>query len=113
MKKSDPSVAGSKRCESDNMKMMDARIAAGTEYFYGFSVYLPSTWELSEEEDILFQWKGFGGGPFMHLDQKHEGLFLGGDSIVIHAVFFMWDTVKFSISSNHIHTYRHTDKRTH
>ena len=43
------------RCESDNMKMMDARIAAGTEYFYGFSVYLPSTWELSEEEDILFQ----------------------------------------------------------
>ena len=87
MKKSDPSVAGSKRCESDNMKMMDARIAAGTEYFYGFSVYLPSTWELSEEEDILFQWKGFGGGPFMHLDQKHEGLFLGGDSIVIYGRF--------------------------
>ena len=83
MKKSDPSVAGSKRCESDNMKMMDARIAAGTEYFYGFSVYLPSTWELSEEEDILFQWKGFGGGPFAFLVQKHEGLFLGGDSIVI------------------------------
>ena len=78
LKKTDPSVAGSKRCESDNMKMMDARIAAGTEYFYGFSVYLPSTWELSEEEDILFQWKGFGGGPFMFLAQKHEGLFLGG-----------------------------------
>ena len=54
-----------------------SRIAAGTEYFYGFSVYLPSTWELSEEEDILFQWKGFGGGPFMFLAQKHEGLFLG------------------------------------
>ena len=27
LKKSDPSVAGSKRCESDNMKMMDARAA--------------------------------------------------------------------------------------
>jgi len=76
LKKSDPSVAGSKRCESDNMKMMDARISAGSEFFYGFSVYLPSTWELTEEEDILVQWKGFGGGPFMFLVQKHEGLFL-------------------------------------
>ena len=87
LKKSDPSVAGSKRCESDNMKMMDARIAAGTEYFYGFSVYLPSTWELSEEEDILFQWKGFGGGPFMFLAQKHEGLFLGGYPIMMESSF--------------------------
>ena len=56
------------------MKMMDARITAGTEYFYGFSVYLPSTWELSEEEDILFQWKGFGGGPFMFLVQGPDSI---------------------------------------
>merc|ERR1711992_483264 len=41
---------------------MDARISAGSEFFYGFSVYLPSTWELTEEEDFLVQ--------------KHEGLFL-------------------------------------
>ena len=31
--------------------------------------------------------------------------------IRIHEVFFMWDTVKFLISSHHIHTDRHTDKR--
>ena len=35
------------------------------------------------------------------------------DLHLIHAVFFMWDTVKFLISSHHIHTDRHTDKRTY
>ena len=30
----------------------------------------------------------------------------------IHPVFFMWYTVKFLISSHHIHTDRHTDKQT-
>ena len=33
LKKSDPSVAGSKRCESDNMKMMDARAAIQQTFF--------------------------------------------------------------------------------
>lgn len=75
--RTDPDVAGKKRCESDNMKMMDARIKVGYEYFYGFSVYLPSTWEFDgDDADILFQFKGFQGKPFMTLQQKHEGLFL-------------------------------------
>ena len=73
----DPSVAGSKRCESDNMKMKDARIRAGMELFYRISFYIPSTWLFDEDyDDILVQWKGFGGGPFMFVTQKHEGLFL-------------------------------------
>ena len=73
----DPSVAGSKRCESDNMKMKDARIRAGMELFYRISFYIPSTWSFDEDyDDILVQWKGFGGGPFMFVTQKHEGLFL-------------------------------------
>merc|ERR1711936_673667 len=73
----DPSVAGSKRCESDNMKMVSARVRVGEEVFYGFSIYIPSTWEFDGDlDDILIQWKGFGGGPFMFITQKHEGLFL-------------------------------------
>ena len=59
------------------MKMMDARISAGYEYYYGFSIYLPSTWEFDgDDADILFQWKGFGSVPFMSLQQKHDGLYI-------------------------------------
>ena len=73
----DPSVAGSKRCESDAMKMTNARIKAGVEVFYGVTFYIPSTWSFDGDyDDILVQWKGFGGGPFMFITQKHEGLFL-------------------------------------
>ena len=77
----DPDVAGSKRCESDNMKMMDARTKVGYEYFYGFSIYLPSTWEFDgDNADILVQWKGFGGQPFISLQQKHDGLYIRTNS---------------------------------
>ena len=41
------------------MSMMDARIKVGSEYFYGMSIYLPSTWDFDgNDADILFQWKG-------------------------------------------------------
>ena len=44
------------------MSMMDARIKAGSEYFYGMSIYLPSTWAFDgNDADILFQWKGSCG----------------------------------------------------
>ena len=56
-------------------------IKVGYEYFYGFSVYLPSTWEFDgDNADILVQWKGFGGQPFISLQQKHDGLFLRTNS---------------------------------
>ena len=56
-------------------------IKVGYEYFYGFSVYLPSTWEFDgDNADILVQWKGFGGQPFISLQQKHDGLYLRTNS---------------------------------
>ena len=56
-------------------------IKVGYEYFYGFSVYLPSTWEFDgDNADILVQWKGFGGQPFIALQQKHDGLYLRTNS---------------------------------
>ena len=59
------------------MKMIGARIRPGDEVFYGVTFYIPSTWSFEEDyDDILVQWKGFGGGPFMFITQKHEGLFL-------------------------------------
>merc|ERR1711915_18091 len=74
---SDPSVAASKRCESDSMKLLDARIKHLEEVYYGFTFYIPSTWEFDDDfDDILVQWKGFDGGPFMFITQKHKGLFL-------------------------------------
>ena len=45
------------------------------------SVYLPTTWEFDgDNSDILFQWKGFGGKPFISHQQKHDGLFIRTNS---------------------------------
>lgn len=76
--KSDPDQDGSKRCESDSMAMTGTRIASGATKYYGFSVYFPSTWQFNAGAtiDIIFQWKGFSGGPFMMLVQKYQGLYL-------------------------------------
>jgi len=78
LRKSDPDKGGSKRCESDDMDQMGTRIARGSTKYYGFSVYFVSSWEFNpgKYSDIVFQWKGFSGDPFMTLQQKYEGLYL-------------------------------------
>lgn len=78
LSKADPDRAGSKRCESDSMAMKGSRIKRGQTQYYGFSLYLPETWSFDNKRliDILFQWKGFGGGPFAMLVQKYQGLYL-------------------------------------
>ena len=85
----DPIVSGSKRCESNNMDMKSARIKSGDTWFYGFSLYLPSTWiDDGKYADILAQWKGFSvdvngntelGIPFMSVIQKNNALVLRYD----------------------------------
>lgn len=78
LRKSDPDSSGSKRCESDSLEQMGTRIARGSTWYYGLSVYFLSTWEFNPGmySDIIFQWKGFSGAPFMTLQQKYQGLYL-------------------------------------
>merc|ERR1719240_2300328 len=58
--------------------MTGTRIKRGETQYYGLSVFLPTTWSFDNKPlaDILFQWKGFRGGPFIMLVQKHNGLYL-------------------------------------
>ncbi|MEL6338912.1 MAG: polysaccharide lyase [Myxococcota bacterium] len=79
LKISDPEdpVAGSMRSESHNEAMLNARITPGQIRYYGFSIYFPTTWETDAgSDDIVFQWKGFGGPPFMFITQKHDDIVL-------------------------------------
>ena len=75
--KTDPISLGSKRCESDNMKMLHARIKPHSRMFYGMSIQLDDSFQFDGDyTDILVQWKGFGSYPFITIVQKHTGLYI-------------------------------------
>ncbi|MFJ4616617.1 polysaccharide lyase [Streptomyces sp. NPDC088812] len=48
--------AGGPRAESDAESITATRFQPGQTYWYGFSVYIPSTWQADTAEDIIFQW---------------------------------------------------------
>lgn len=52
----DPMVKGGTRAESHTIKMPETLFGSGTTAYYGFSVYVPSTWQTDTREDIVFQW---------------------------------------------------------
>ncbi|HEY1175193.1 MAG TPA: polysaccharide lyase [Phytomonospora sp.] len=52
----DPMVKGGTRAESHTIKMPSTLFGSGMSAYYGFSVYIPSTWRADDREDILFQW---------------------------------------------------------
>ncbi|MER6085883.1 polysaccharide lyase [Streptomyces sp. NPDC001833] len=49
-------AADGPRAESDAESITAARFQPGRTQWYGFSVYIPSTWQADTAEDILFQW---------------------------------------------------------
>ncbi|OQR66037.1 hypothetical protein B6E66_00280 [Streptomyces maremycinicus] len=49
-------AADGPRAESDAEDVTAARFTSGETFWYGFSVYIPSTWQADTTEDILFQW---------------------------------------------------------
>ncbi|MEU4449052.1 polysaccharide lyase [Actinosynnema sp. NPDC050801] len=54
----DPEVeVGGTRAESHTLGMEDTYFRSGGSAYYGFSVYIPSTWRNDRAEDIVFQWK--------------------------------------------------------
>lgn len=70
-------IAGSMRAESHNVDLISARITPGQTRYYGLSIYIPSSWVTDGiYDDILFQWKGFNGAPFMFITQKHDDIIL-------------------------------------
>ena len=71
LRKNDPDVRNSKRCESSTKDMHNADIKPRRSYFYGFSIFIPKKWENDVQSEILFQWKGLKGGkPFMSVHSK-------------------------------------------
>ncbi|GIG66974.1 polysaccharide lyase [Phytomonospora endophytica] len=52
----DPMVKGGTRAESHTITMSETLFGSGTAAYYGFSVYIPSTWATDSREDIVFQW---------------------------------------------------------
>ncbi|MGW0785652.1 polysaccharide lyase [Streptomyces sp. NPDC002913] len=56
LKYGDPEVAGGPRAESNAESITATRFQSGQTYWYGFSVYIPSTWEADTAEDIVYQW---------------------------------------------------------
>ncbi|GAA2212529.1 hypothetical protein GCM10009850_079910 [Nonomuraea monospora] len=53
----DPEVSGGPRAESDTVNLTAARFQPGQTTWYGFSLYIPSTWQDdATAEDIVFQW---------------------------------------------------------
>jgi hypothetical protein len=52
----EPDVGGS-RAESHSLKIKDSQFRSGDTAYYGFSIYLLSTWQRDSREDIVFQWK--------------------------------------------------------
>ncbi|MFC5813862.1 polysaccharide lyase [Nonomuraea harbinensis] len=57
LKYGDPKVAGSTRAESHTLHAKETHFRSGDTVYYGFSVYLLSTWQRDSREDIVFQWK--------------------------------------------------------
>ncbi|WP_170223295.1 polysaccharide lyase [Nonomuraea turkmeniaca] len=53
----DKMVAGGTRAESHTMDIDASHFRSGDTVYYGFSIYLPSTWQSDSREDIVFQWK--------------------------------------------------------
>lgn len=57
LKYGDPAVSGGPRAESDTVNIAATRFQSGQTSWYGFSVYIPSTWRDDDtSEDIIFQW---------------------------------------------------------
>ncbi|MFI8258686.1 polysaccharide lyase [Streptomyces filamentosus] len=56
LKYGDPQAAGGPRAESEAVGLTPARFRPGDRFWYGFSVYIPSTWQDDTVEDIVFQW---------------------------------------------------------
>ena len=53
----DPMESGGTRAESHTMGLEHTHFRAGDSVYYGFSVYILSTWQHDTTEDIVFQWK--------------------------------------------------------
>jgi hypothetical protein len=72
-KSDEPASDGSRRTESDNMNFLPARINPNQTRYYGFSIYIPYSWENDGKwDDILVQWKGFSVAPFMFITEKNN-----------------------------------------
>ncbi|MFB9659177.1 polysaccharide lyase [Glycomyces mayteni] len=52
----DERVADGPRAETHTARWDESRFGPGDTVYYGFSVYLVSTWEPDSSEDIVFQW---------------------------------------------------------
>jgi hypothetical protein len=57
LKYGDPAVEGGVRAESHTLHNEASHFRSGTTAYYGFSIYIPSTWEKDSREEIVFQWK--------------------------------------------------------
>ena len=57
LKYGDPQVEGGIRAESHTLRNTAGHFRSGTTAYYGFSIYIPSTWEKDSREEIVFQWK--------------------------------------------------------
>ncbi|MBB5132921.1 hypothetical protein HNP84_002642 [Thermocatellispora tengchongensis] len=57
LKYGDKMVAGGTRAESHTLDIKDTHFRSGETVYYGFSIYLASTWQNDSREDIVFQWK--------------------------------------------------------
>ncbi|GAA4928562.1 hypothetical protein HD597_004435 [Nonomuraea thailandensis] len=57
LKYGDAAVAGGTRAESHTMDIESSHFRTGKTVYYGFSIYLASSWQNDSREDILFQWK--------------------------------------------------------
>ncbi|KAB8197758.1 hypothetical protein FH608_004340 [Nonomuraea phyllanthi] len=57
LKYGDPAVAGGARAESHTLGLEKSYYRSGDTVYYGFSIYIMSTWKTDSREDILFQWK--------------------------------------------------------
>ncbi|MEV0620294.1 polysaccharide lyase [Nonomuraea sp. NPDC050404] len=53
----DPAVEGGVRAESHTLRNTASHFRSGSTAYYGFSIYIPSTWQKDSREDIVFQWK--------------------------------------------------------
>ncbi|WP_327588055.1 polysaccharide lyase [Nonomuraea sp. NBC_00507] len=59
LKYGDHMVAGGTRAESHTMDIDASHFRSGDTVYYGFSIYLASTWQRDSREDIVFQWKAW------------------------------------------------------
>jgi hypothetical protein len=57
LKYGDRMVAGGARAESHTLNIKESHFGSGDTVYYGFSIYLMSTWQSDSREDIVFQWK--------------------------------------------------------